>query len=111
MNPPAFPDDDNGDVLRRMAEAGDNLDVAREIDFCVIFPTESAALECAVALLRMDLKVSFSNDECDEQLPWLVQAHPHMHPTHEAITAFESMVGGVAAQFGGRNDGWGCMAQ
>jgi hypothetical protein len=32
-----FPKDENGDVLRRMYEGGDNLTQARVIDFCYIF--------------------------------------------------------------------------
>ncbi len=40
-----FPDDENGDVLWRMHEHGDNLSKQREIDFCVIFPTEESAME------------------------------------------------------------------
>jgi len=35
----------------------------------------------------------------------------HMLPSHEAITAFENELEGLAGGFGGRNDGWGCFAQ
>jgi len=38
-----FPADENGDVLRRMAEHGDNLSVARDIDFIVVFSDGQAA--------------------------------------------------------------------
>jgi hypothetical protein len=106
-----FPDDENGDVLWRMRDHGDNLAKPREIDFSVIFPTEEAALRFAVHLLRNDQKVSFSEYEEHDELPWQVQVHPFMEPTHENITAFENQLGEDAAEFGGRNDGWGSMAQ
>jgi hypothetical protein len=106
-----FPDDENGDVLWRMLEDGDNLSKPREIDFSVVFPTEDAALQFAVHLLRNDQKVSFSKYEEHDQLPWQVHAHPLMEPTHENITGFENQLGEDAAEFGGRNDGWGSMAQ
>lgn len=106
-----FPDDDNGDVLWNMANDGDNLAVSREIDFSVIFPTEEAALKFAVHLLRNDQKVSFSAYEGSEDMPWQVQAHPVMEPTHENITGYEAQLGNDAARFGGRNDGWGSMQQ
>lgn len=106
-----FPDDENGDVLWRMAENGDNLSTPREIDFSVIFPTEEAALRFAVHLLRNDQKVSFSEYEEHDELPWQVEVHPFMEPTHENITGFEKQLGEDAAEFGGRNDGWGSMAQ
>ena len=106
-----FPDDDNGDVLWRMHEAGDNLAKARAVDFSVVFPTEEAALQFAVHLLRNNQKVSFSSYEENEEMPWQVQAHPMMTPTHENIGRYEQLLGDDAAEFGGRNDGWGSMRQ
>lgn len=46
------PDDDNGDVLWNMAQDGDSLIKRREINFSIIYPSEDAALEFAVHLLR-----------------------------------------------------------
>jgi hypothetical protein len=107
----AFPNDENGEVLRQMAEQGDDLSVPREIDFSVIFPSEDAALKFAVLLLRNGQKVSFSPYEEHDELPWQVQAHPLMVPTHENISGYEDLLGSEAAPFGGRNDGWGCEVQ
>ncbi|HEY5807790.1 MAG TPA: ribonuclease E inhibitor RraB [Povalibacter sp.] len=106
-----FPDDENGDVLWQMLGNADNLSKPREIDFSVIFPTEEAAIQFAVHLLHNDQKVSFSAYEEHDELPWQVQVHPFMEPTHENITGFENQLGEDAAEFGGRNDGWGSMAQ
>jgi Regulator of ribonuclease activity B len=106
-----FPNDENGDVLWRMSEDGDNLSKRREIDFSVIFPTEETALQFAVHLLRNDQKVSFSEYKEHDELPWQVHVHPMMEPTHENITGFENQLGKDAAEFGGRNDGWGSWAQ
>lgn len=106
-----FPDDENGDVLWRMKEHGDNLSVAREIDFSIIFPTEEAAINFAVHLLKNNQKVSFSEYPEHDEMPWQVQAHPVMEPTHEAISGYEAQLAEDAARFGGRNDGWGSMEQ
>lgn len=106
-----FPDDENGDILWDMSQDGDNLAKPREVDFSVIFPTEAAALEFAVHLLRNDQKVSFSAYEEHEEMPWQVQAHPILIPTHENITGYENQLGQDSALYGGRNDGWGCFAQ
>lgn len=106
-----FPDDENGDVLRQMAEQGDNLEIPREIDFSVIFPTEEAALKFAVVLLRNGQKVSFSEYEEHDELPWQVQAHAYMVPSHENISGYEGLLGEEAAPFAGQNDGWGCEIQ
>ena len=106
-----FPDDENGDILWNMQQEGDNLDIPREIDFSIIFPTEQAAIQFAVELLRSDQKVSFSPYEEHEELPWQVQAHPVMVPTHENISGYEHELATGAQKYGGRNDGWGCFAQ
>lgn len=106
-----FPDDENGQVLKQMAADGDDLSLPREIDFAVIFPTEEAALEFAVVLLRNGQKVSFSEYEEHEELPWQVLAHPFMEPTYENISGYEALLAEQALAFGGRNDGWGCEVQ
>jgi hypothetical protein len=106
-----FPDDDNGDVLWRMQQNGDNLSTPREIDFSIIFPTEDEVLAFAIYLLRNDQKVSFSPYDGDEEMPWQVQAHPFMAPTYDAISEYEAQLAEDSAEFNGRNDGWGCMQQ
>jgi len=106
-----FPDDENGDVLRRMQESGDDLTIAREIDFSVVFPSEDAAIAFAVHLLRNGQKVSLAEPKTDDDLPWEVTVHPRFVPTHAAITAYEELLARDAAEFNGRNDGWGCMQQ
>lgn len=103
-----FPDDDNGNVLRQMAANGDALEQPREIDFAVIFPSEDQALAFAITMLRGGVKVSFSEYEESEEMPWQVLVHPVMVPSHADITALENMLASEAGPLGGRNDGWGC---
>lgn len=38
-----LPNDENGDVLRRMLAAGDNLSAPRDINFSAILPDEKSA--------------------------------------------------------------------
>jgi Regulator of ribonuclease activity B len=106
-----FPDDANGDVLWRMQEDGDDLTKPREIDFSLVFPSEESALAFASHLLRNDQKVSLSTYDGNDDMPWQVQVHPIMEPTHENITGLENQLGADADVYGGQNDGWGCMAQ
>lgn len=106
-----FPDDENGDVLWGMASRGDKLQVAREVNFSVVFPSEDAALKFAVHLLRNEQKVSFSSYGGKEGFSWQVEVHPVMPATYESISAFESLLGKDAEPLGGLNDGWGCFKQ
>jgi hypothetical protein len=106
-----FPADENGDALWRMAESGDNLGKPREVDFAIILPTETAALQFAVQLLRNGQKVSFGPYDGDPDRPWQVYLHRVLLPTHAAITAVETELARGAEPLGGRNDGWGCLEQ
>ncbi|WP_440224225.1 ribonuclease E inhibitor RraB [Dokdonella sp. MW10] len=109
-DPHLFPDDENGEVLWRMAQDGDNLDKAREIDFSVIFPSEEAAMQFATRLLRRGEKVSFGSHEGDDECPWQVEVHPVMLPTHRNVTDFENVLAMESESLAGRNDGWGCFS-
>ena len=94
-----------------MAHDGDNLSKRREVNFSVIFPSEDAALEFAVHLMRNGQKVSFGPYEGNEELPWQVEVHPVLLPTHEDITNYENLLAKDSEPLGGQNDGWGCFAQ
>ena len=106
-----FPDDENGDILRRMLRDGDDFTKPRDIDFSVVFPSDSAAEEFAEHFFRLGFKISVQKSDCKPELPWDVTVTNFMLPTHDGITKFEETLEGVAARFGGRNDGWGCFCQ
>ncbi len=108
MNAPLhFPDDENGDVLRRMQESGDDLDQPRVIDFAFAFPERPQAIAFAEALDDRSLEICISYYE--EREMWQTVVKRHMLPTHEDITAWESALAGHAEAVGGEPDGWGCM--
>jgi hypothetical protein len=105
--PATFPDDENGDVLRRMASHGDNLDVPRNVDFEHIFPSVEAALAFTAQVVNRTDTVSFN--WYDERSSWNVRVTRHMSPTHQGITELELSLDQVARKHGGKADGWGCM--
>jgi hypothetical protein len=107
--PLIFPDDENGAVLRRMQESGDDLTKPRHIDFTVVFPTEDAARAFLDALRGKGYVGKYKRSNVVPELPWDVALERFMLPTHEGISAFEDELGEVAKIYGGRNDGWGCF--
>jgi hypothetical protein len=109
--PDTFPDDENGDALRRMQDEGDNLAIARDIDFNAVFPTQEAADGFAKHFEASGHRTSVERTDSDPELPWDVVVVKHMVPDHEEITTFEGTLEGVAIEFGGYNDGWGCFQQ
>ena len=102
-----LPDDENGDVLRAMLEDGDDLTMAREIDFQLVFGEEAAAQAFAAAAQALpDLLVSAP--ELVEEGIWQVSASRHMVPRHGEITKLEQALTVLAESFGGYPDGWEC---
>ncbi|SEM22329.1 Regulator of ribonuclease activity B [Pseudoxanthomonas sp. GM95] len=111
-NPTLFPDDDNGDVLWRLASAGDDLSIPREIDFTLDFDTEQSALDCGMFLFRNELKVQLeAPDDEDEDAAWTVLVVANMLPRHAEITHFEQYLQDVAEHYAGHCTGWGCAQQ
>lgn len=102
-----IPDDENGEVLRRMFDDGDDLSLPREIDFHLVFGEQAQARGFAEQAGTLpDLLLSVP--EVDEEGIWMVTASRHMPATHAGITALEQQLALVAQAFEGYPDGWSC---
>lgn len=106
-----YPDDDNGDALRRMEAEGDNLTRPRNVDFTVVFPEESAAEGFAEHFRGQGYEASVELAETVKEFPWDVVVVKHMIPSHQEIGDFETTLQEVADTLGGHNDGWGCFSE
>lgn len=106
-----FPDDDNGDVLRRLQSKGDDLSSPRDIDFTVTFPDQPAAESFAQHFRGLGFRASVEHTKVKANRPWDVLIVNHMIPTYEGIGAFEEALSQTAEPLGGLNDGWGCITQ
>jgi hypothetical protein len=104
-----FPDDENGDVLRRMQAHGDNLEAPRDINFAFAFRTQSEAERFATAVTAPDYRAEAS--EYPERKMWQAEVTHFMLPTHAAITELEARLSKVASEYGGEPDGWGSFQQ
>jgi hypothetical protein len=105
------PNDDNGDVLRRLESHGDDLSRPRDIDFNVVFPDETSAEEFARQIRQDGYQATVRLEKVVETHPWEVLVVKNMVPTHSGITSFEQELQDIAEALGGRNDGWGCISQ
>jgi hypothetical protein len=105
------PNDDNGDVLRRMEANGDSLTRPRDIDFAVVFREKDAAEGFAEHFRALGYAVSVERAGTRVEFPWDVVVVRHMTPSHQEIGNFEASLQKVADTLDGHNDGWGCMTQ
>jgi hypothetical protein len=104
-----FPNDENGDVLRRMKESGMDFSKSYDIDFEHLFPTEEGARAMAQAVEKTGYKTEVGYGE--EVKGWDCRVVVHMKPTHEGITAMEESLGKIADEHGGHSDGWGVLQE
>jgi hypothetical protein len=105
-----FPDDENGEVLRRMQAHGADLTYPRNLDFTVVFPDQQSAENFVKEMNASGHTASAAFTQTRDQFPWDVLAVKHMIPAHTNITEFESFLESHAAVYGGQNDGWGCIS-
>jgi hypothetical protein len=103
----SYPDDENGAVLRRLEEGGDDLTQPRNIDFEHVFPSKEGALFFAAQVVNHtdDVKVAWFEDE----QVWNVTVTRYMIPKHGAVTELENSLAEIARLHGGETDGWGCF--
>ena len=106
-----YPNDANGDVLRRMEAQGDDLTKPRNIDFTVVFAEASSAGQFALHFSALGHEVSVEATETNQDFPWHVVVVQDMVPSHDGITNFENLLQSVADGWGGHNDGWGCFSE
>jgi len=106
-----FPNDANGDALRRMEAEGDDLARPRNIDFDVVFANGRSAEEFAKHFRALGHEVSVEAAETDQDFPWDVTVIKHMAPSYDGVSGFESLLQSVADRWGGHNDGWGCFSE
>ena len=109
-----FPADENGEILRSMQANGDDLTIARDIDFSLLFADEASAEAFSGIMEEEGYAADYdpwevqSADDANAG-KWDVLITRHMVPEHAAITAFEQELQALAMPFGGKADGWGCF--
>jgi hypothetical protein len=106
-----YPNDVNGDALRRMESEGDDLTRPRNIDFTVVFADTSSAERFAEHFRALGYEVSVERTDTDPDFPWDVVVVKRMVPSHDGISGFENLLQSVAGRWGGHIDGWGCFSE
>ena len=106
-----FPNDDNGDVLRRLESKGDDLTKSRDVDFNVVFPEKRKAETFALYFKEKGYKSTVRFADVVKSHPWEVLVVKPMIPTYTGIANFEQELQRQADELDGFNDGWGCVTQ
>ena len=106
----SFPNDENGDVLRRMADRGVDLVSPRVVNFEHCFPDAASAKGFHGAVAATVLEARIREPDAESGRGWEVQCRVRLIPTHEALKQTELPLGELAESFSGYPDGWGSLS-
>jgi hypothetical protein len=101
-----FPNDADGDALRRVAERSD-MSKPMDIDFAVEVPSKSSGEEVQRLAAQRDFRPTLHFDETDQR--WTCYCAKRMVPTYEAVMAAQKELDELSAAFDGYSDGWGTL--
>ena len=103
-----FPNDENGDILRKMIKRGDDLSKSRKIDFYFVFPEEHQARNFA-RQVHLTPGLACEAERYEERDMWEATVTSDMVPSHQEITELENSLDKIAQLNGGEADDWGCF--
>lgn len=105
-----FPNDETGQVLAEMHQAGINLSATHNVVFFHLFEKETQA-QAMADFIKENMKeviVSVHPDETPNV--WDLDCTIAMIPTYDAVSKQEVDFEKLANKFSGYNDGWGIEA-
>jgi regulator of RNase E activity RraB len=105
-----YPNDSDGDALRRVEAGRSDMSIPMDIDFHVAAPDEGTAKRVAdeSAKLGYHIKIWFNDlDGKRTSNAWTCQCTKLMVPTYEAIIAVQAELDAIAQPLGAYADGWG----
>jgi len=105
-----LPNDETGQVLAEMQDAGIDLNQMHTIVFFQLFESKEQAQSMAdhLAVKAPDITLSIHPDETPNV--WDLDCSVKMVPSYDGIVAQEAEFEQLAAKFKGYNDGWGIEA-
>ena len=104
-----FPEDDNGQMLAAMADAGIDLTKSIEVDFFLVFDDQRDAESALEALSQTDIQGELELNFDEENTKWEVIVCLQMVPEYAALVGKETELNSFAQEFDGISDGWGVM--
>ena len=101
-----YPQDADGDSLRRIAGNGSDMSMPMYVDFQVAMPDEKSAKLLADAAWKLGYRVKvYDSPECS--LPWTTECSCRILATYEGVIAIQHELSELSRPHGGHPDGWG----
>ena len=100
-----YPNDSDGDALRRLVAIGSDMSKPVDIDFQIAAPDEATAKRVADEAAKLGYRISIR-----ESMPccaWTCECTRTMLAEYDAIIAVQAELDAIARPLGGYADGWG----
>lgn len=105
-----FPNDETGQVLTEMHQAGIDLTQPHDVVFFHLFEQKSQAEAMAEFIKQEMPHVSLNLHPDETPNVWDLDCTLRMTPSHDGIISQETEFEKIATKFSGYNDGWGIEA-
>lgn len=105
-----FPNDETGQVLAEMDQAGIDLTQLHDVVFFHLFEQKEQAQAMVDFLSKESPETSVIMEADENPNVWDVNCTINITPTHENILQQENAFEKIASKFSGYNDGWGIEA-
>lgn len=107
----SFPDDADGQALRRLVEMGCDLDRPMDVDIQIAAGNEEVAFQISTAATGLGYRTEIFLDEDIEDLesasePWTCECSKVMVVSYESIIAAQDELNRIAKPLEGYVDGW-----
>jgi regulator of RNase E activity RraB len=99
-----YPNDADGDALRRIAADGSDMSKPMEIDFAVAAPNEHSASAIAKAAASKGYRTDIERDDAGT---WSCCCTRKMIATYKAVTEAQAELDALSRPLGAHADGWG----
>jgi hypothetical protein len=105
-----FPNDETGQVLAEMQQAGIDLNASHNVVFFHLFEQESKANEMADFIKENMSGVTVNVHPDETPNVWDVDCTINIVPSYDAVIKQEAEFELLATKYSGYNDGWGIEA-
>lgn len=99
-----FPEDSDGDALRRVKKHGSNMDEPMKIEFSVDVPSKDSGIAVAERSATLGYETNLFYDEETDR--WSVYCAKAMLATYENVVNGQVELNEIAIEHGANCDGW-----
>ncbi len=99
-----YPDDADGDALRRVAQHGSNMDEPMKIEFSIDVPSKEAGIAVAERAASLGYEPDLFYD--DESSRWSVYCGKQMIASYDNVISGQFELNEIAVEHSAHCDGW-----